>query len=95
MTASALARQEQISAQSIGATLATLEQRKLLARTPDPDDGRRIILTLTDAGHAAVDAKRAARNAHLSQALSANFTDAERAQLAELAELIERLAEAL
>jgi hypothetical protein len=34
MTASALARQEQISAQSIGATLATLEQRKLLARTP-------------------------------------------------------------
>ncbi|HEX3617511.1 MAG TPA: MarR family transcriptional regulator [Solirubrobacteraceae bacterium] len=95
MTASALAKQEQISAQSIGATLATLEQRELVARTPDPDDGRRIILTLTDAGHAAVDAKRAARNARLSQGLSANFTAAERAQLAALTPLIERLAESL
>jgi DNA-binding MarR family transcriptional regulator len=95
MTASALAKQEQISAQSIGATLATLEHRSLVMRTPDPDDGRRMILTLTDAGHAAVDAKRAARNARLSQALSASFSAQERVRLAELAPLIERLAETL
>jgi DNA-binding MarR family transcriptional regulator len=95
MTASALAKQEQISAQSVGATLATLERRSLVMRRPDPDDGRRIILTLTHAGHAAVDAKRAARNARLSHALSVNFTAAEREQLAVLAPLIERLAETL
>ncbi len=95
MTATALAKQEQISAQSIGATLAGLERRGLVVRTPDPGDGRRSILTLTDAGRAAVDAKRAARNAQLSQALAANFSPAELARMAELAPLIERLAETL
>lgn len=95
MTATALAKQEQISAQSIGATLAALERRQLVVRTPDPGDGRRIILTLTEAGRAAVDAKRAARNAQLSQALAANFSAAELVRMAELAPLIERLAETL
>ena len=38
-TASALARLEQISPQSMGATLAGLEARGLVARSPDPDDG--------------------------------------------------------
>jgi DNA-binding MarR family transcriptional regulator len=95
MTATALAKQEQISPQSIGATLATLEGRGLIERSPDPGDGRRIILTLTEAGRAAVNAKRAARNAKLSEALSGHFSEAERAQLSELAPLIERLAERL
>lgn len=95
MTAAALAKQEQISQQSIGATLATLEQRGLVVRTPDPEDGRRIILTLTEAGRGAVDAKRTARNARLSEALGAHFSPAERTQLAELVPLIERLAERL
>jgi DNA-binding MarR family transcriptional regulator len=95
MTATALAKQEQISPQSIGATLATLEHRGLIERSPDPGDGRRIIVTLTEAGRAAVDAKRAARNAKLSETLSAHFSEAERAQLRELAPLIERLAERL
>ena len=95
MTATALAKQEQISAQSIGATLATLERRELVVRTPDPGDGRRIILTLTAAGRAAVDAKHAARNAQLSQALNASLSAAELGRLSELAPLIERLAERL
>lgn len=95
MTGAELARQEQISQQSIGATLATLEQRGLVERAPDPGDGRRALLTLSDAGRGAVDAKRAARNAQLSEALCAHFSAAERDQLAELAPLIERLAERL
>jgi len=58
-TATALAKQEQISPQSMGETLAILEQRGLIARVPDPDDGRRVILSLTDAGRAAVHAQSA------------------------------------
>ncbi len=44
-TASELARREQISPQSIGATLAALEARGLVGRASDPDDGRRVILS--------------------------------------------------
>jgi DNA-binding MarR family transcriptional regulator len=93
MTAAALARQEQISPQSIGATLAGLERSGLIERTPDPDDGRRMILALTEPGRAAVHSKRAARNALLTQALGSDFTAEERAQLLAVAPLLERLAE--
>jgi len=95
MTATALARQEQISPQSIGATLATLEHRGLVERSPDPDDGRRITLSLTPAGLAAVHAKRAARDAQLTHALESEFTPEERAQLLAITPLLERLARRL
>jgi DNA-binding MarR family transcriptional regulator len=95
MTATALARQEQISPQSVGATLATLERRGLVERSPDPNDGRRISLSLTAAGLAAVHAKRAARDAQLTQALVSDFTPEERMQLLAIAPLLERLAERL
>jgi DNA-binding MarR family transcriptional regulator len=95
MTATALARQEQISPQSIGATLATLEHRGLVERNPDPNDGRRISLSLTATGLAAVHAKRAARDAQLTQALVSGFTPEERTQLLAIVPLLERLAERL
>src|SRR6201990_1550008 len=49
-TSSALAKLEQISPQSMGATLAALEARQLVERFADPDDGRRILLELTATG---------------------------------------------
>src|ERR1039458_5380822 len=39
-TSSALAKLEQISPQSMGATLAALEAHGLVERRPDPEDGR-------------------------------------------------------
>src|SRR6201995_1202675 len=48
-TSSALAKLEQISPQSMGATLAALEARGLVARHPDLADGRRGVLSLTQA----------------------------------------------
>ncbi len=92
-TAAALAKQEQISPQSMGVTLAGLEQRGLIERTPDLTDGRRVILSLTAAGRDAVRAKRAARNALVTQTLATEFTAQERAQLLAVAPLLERLAE--
>src|SRR5271155_3603717 len=49
-TPSALARLEQISPQSMGATLAALEARGLVERHPDPQDGRRSVMSVTDPG---------------------------------------------
>jgi DNA-binding MarR family transcriptional regulator len=92
-TSSALAREEQISPQSMGATLAGLEARGLIARAPDPDDGRRVVLSLSDAGRQAVRDRRAARTEQLARALAENFTEAELEQLGAAAPLLERLAE--
>jgi DNA-binding MarR family transcriptional regulator len=94
-TPGALAKQEQISPQSMGATLAALEARGLVARRADPGDGRRAVMSLTAAGRQVLQDKRAARTQQLARALSAGFTPAELGQLMAAAQLLERLAQSL
>jgi DNA-binding MarR family transcriptional regulator len=94
-TASALAKIEQISPQSMGATLAGLEALGLVGRQPDPADGRRVVLSVTGAGLEVLRHRRDARTAHLAQALSSGFTAEERAKLMAAAPLLERLAQSL
>lgn len=94
-TASALARLEQISPQSMGATLGALEARGLVERNPDPADGRRAVLSVTEAGLQALWNRRNARTEQLAQALSTGFTRSELKQLMAAAPLIERLAESI
>jgi DNA-binding MarR family transcriptional regulator len=86
-----LARQEEISPQSMGATLGELEARGLVKRQPDPDDGRRILLSISAAGRRELNRRRNARVKQLSEGL-ADFTDSELEKLATAAPLIERLA---
>jgi DNA-binding MarR family transcriptional regulator len=93
-TSSELARYDRISPQSMGATIATLEQRGMVARTRDPEDGRRIVLSITDTGRRLVRDRRGARTEQIARALDA-FTPAERGQLLAVAPLLERLAENL
>jgi DNA-binding MarR family transcriptional regulator len=94
-TSTDLARLERISPQSIGATVAALELRGLVARQADPADGRRAILSLTSAGLELLGRRRSARSELLSQALANRFTRAELKQLQVAAPLIERLAESI
>jgi len=94
-TPGALAKVEQISPQSMGATLAALEARGLIERHPDPADGRRVVLSVTEAGLELLRNKRGARTEQLAQALSAGFTPAELRQLAAAAPLLERLAQSI
>jgi DNA-binding MarR family transcriptional regulator len=94
-TVTALAKAEQISVQSMGATLSALEARGLVDRHPDPADGRRSVMSVTEAGLAALSDKRNARIAQLAQVLASGFTAAELRQLRAAAPLIERLAENL
>jgi len=94
-TGSELAKQDKISPQSMGATLAVLEQRGLIERRGDPADGRRVVLSVTEAGHQLVNDRRGARTEQFAAALRAAFTAAERDQLLAAAPLLERLAEKL
>ncbi|HUB21626.1 MAG TPA: MarR family transcriptional regulator [Streptosporangiaceae bacterium] len=94
-TVTALAKAEQISVQSMGATLSALEGRGLVDRHPDPADGRRSVMSVTEAGLVALSDKRNARIAQLAQVLASGFTPAELRQLRTAAPLIERLAENL
>jgi DNA-binding MarR family transcriptional regulator len=90
-TPSALARAEQITPQGMGATLSSLAQRGLVERRPDAQDGRRVVMSLTEAGRQVVHSKRSARTRQLGQALSERFTAEELKILAMAAPLIERL----
>jgi DNA-binding MarR family transcriptional regulator len=93
-TAAQLARLEQVSPQSIGVTLQSLEAKGLVQRTPDPDDGRRVILSLTDAGRDTVQSKRSVRTEQLTRAMEA-LTPEERAELTAALPALARLAEEL
>jgi DNA-binding MarR family transcriptional regulator len=94
-TSAALARREQISPQSMGATLGVLEARGLVERRPDPGDGRQVIISLTEAGLEVLRSRRGARTEQLAKALSAGFTRPELEQLMAAAPLIERLAQSI
>ncbi len=94
-TAGALARLEQISPQSMGATLAGLEGRGLLERNADPRDGRRVLLSLTEAGQRTLRSRRNVRTQQLARALGAEFSRAELDQLMAAAPLLERLAQSI
>jgi DNA-binding MarR family transcriptional regulator len=92
-TSSDLARLDRISPQSMGATLAMLEQRGLIERRRDPRDGRRIMLSITRAGGQMVRDRRGARTELIAKALASGFTPLELRQLRTAAPLLERLAE--
>jgi DNA-binding MarR family transcriptional regulator len=79
----------------MGATLAALEARGLIGRAPDPDDGRRAVMSITDAGLELLRSRRAAKVQQLARALSTDFTPAEVNQLAAVAPLLERLAQSI
>lgn len=91
----ALAEAERVRPQAMAATLATLEQRGMVARTRDTTDGRRVVMTLTDAGRAVIHDRRSASVERMALALDSAFTPAERRQLLAVVGLLERLAEQL
>jgi DNA-binding MarR family transcriptional regulator len=94
-TATALAKIEQISPQSMGATLGGLEARGFIERRPDPDDGRRAVISLTPAGLQALRNRRSARTERLAHALSTGFSRSELKHLMAAVPLIERVAQSI
>jgi DNA-binding MarR family transcriptional regulator len=90
----ALAEMERVRPQAMASTLAVLEQRGLVRRSPDAADGRRSIVAITDEGRAIL-AERRSESVHRLGAVLTEFTPAERAALAAALPLLDRLAERL
>ncbi|MDX3852453.1 MarR family winged helix-turn-helix transcriptional regulator [Streptomyces sp. AK02-01A] len=92
-TTAALARAEYVRPQSMRLTLGALEEQGLVERTPDPDDGRQSVVSVTDTGRTILAGLRAAKHGWLSEALDAELDGAERRTLADAAALLRRLVE--
>ncbi len=90
---SKLAELERVRPQSMGQTVAELETQGLIARRPDPADGRSALLELTEAGRTELREDRGRREGWLAGAIEDSFTDEERATLDEAVRLLARLAE--
>jgi len=90
---SVLASAEAVSHQAIGAILAVLEKRRFIQRSPDPTDGRRQLISLTDAGVAHAENHIGAREEWLARALQDGLTEDERRAVRHAMALLNRLAE--
>ncbi|MEV0479620.1 MarR family transcriptional regulator [Streptomyces sp. NPDC050508] len=92
-TASALASAEGVRPQSMAATLAALDQHALIRRSPDPEDGRRQLVTLTEAGRERIEDNRQVREEWLARAFEDRYTEQERRTILDALALMERLSE--
>ncbi|MFF5303913.1 MULTISPECIES: MarR family winged helix-turn-helix transcriptional regulator [unclassified Streptomyces] len=92
-TASALASAEGVRPQSMAATLAALDQHGLIRRGPDPEDGRRQLVTLTEAGRERIEGNRQVRGEWLTRAFEDRYTEQERRTILDALALMERLSE--
>ncbi|MEZ0106559.1 DNA-binding MarR family transcriptional regulator [Catenulispora sp. EB89] len=88
-----LAKAERVRPQSMATTVAVLEERGMIARRQDPDDGRRQLIELTQTADRTVSGSRRARDEWLEQALRERFSADELATVVEALGLLERLSE--
>ncbi|GAB0116383.1 MarR family winged helix-turn-helix transcriptional regulator [Acidisoma sp. 7E03] len=92
-TVSDLARAEGMRPQSMGAIIAALEAAGHVQGRPDPADGRRTLLSLTERCVAWMQAGRIARQDMLAGAIAARLSPEEQRQLGAALPLLARLVE--
>jgi DNA-binding MarR family transcriptional regulator len=91
-TTAELARAEGMKPQSMGTTVAALEERGLLERKPHPTDGRQVNIALTAKGLAVRQNVRDAKRTWLAQAI-ATLDKKDRATLFAAGAILKRLAD--
>lgn len=90
-----LAEQERVTPQAMSQIVGVLEDRTMITRAPDPEDGRRALLSASEAGRALLAGRRSTKARRLAMALESTLTSAEQNQLAAVLPLIDRLADGL
>src|ERR1700758_4603744 len=90
---SALAGAERVRPQSMATIVAALDQRGLIERTPDPEDGRRQVVSLTKAGRERAESDRQVREEWLALAMHERYSERERRIIIDALSLLERLTE--
>ena len=88
LTPSEVAARERIQRPTATRVLARLEEQGLIARTPDPRDGRSAKVTVTDTGRELLTELRTRKTAFLAERLETLEPD-ERATLARAADILE------
>jgi DNA-binding MarR family transcriptional regulator len=91
-TTADLARAEGVRPQSMGTTIATLEEMGFVERKPHPTDGRQVNIELTAKGMAVRNRTKDAKRTWLAHAI-AQLDDQEREALFTSAEIMKRLVE--
>ncbi|HEY2717079.1 MAG TPA: MarR family transcriptional regulator, partial [Solirubrobacterales bacterium] len=87
-----LAAAERVRPQSMAQTVADLESAGMVDRRPDPDDGRRALVSLTEAGTETLLADRRQREGWLAGELE-KLPPRDRATLARAVELLSEIAD--
>ena len=85
-----LAERERVSAPSMNRTVNCLQETDYVARSADENDGRKVVISLTDTGRAVVDETARRRDAWVEAALD-QLSPGERDTLAKAAEIMQRM----
>jgi DNA-binding MarR family transcriptional regulator len=88
-----LAKVAKMRPQSMAQTVKELEEAGCVSRRPDPDDGRRFFIELTQLGLQRLQEDRRRRDDWLARMLQTELTADERAILAAAAPLLRRLSD--
>ncbi|MGU3293334.1 MarR family winged helix-turn-helix transcriptional regulator [Williamsia sp. M5A3_1d] len=91
-TVAELADRMHVRVQSLTVSMNKLDDAGLIVRRTDPDDRRRQLVELTEAGRALILDDRAQRDAWLARSFADNFDDTERGLMMLCVPLFERLA---
>ena len=88
-----LAAAERVRPQSMAQTVGDLEGEGLVDRKPDPDDRRRALVTITEAGKSRIEADRRAREGWLVKAFE-EMPETDLAAIERTVEILRRVADA-
>lgn len=91
-TTADLARAEGVKPQSMGATIATLEEMGMIERKPHPTDGRQVMLSLSAKGIGTRKSMKDAKRTWLAEAIL-ELDEKDRETLFRAGEIIARLVE--